>query len=92
MFLSLYKLLNTIISLYELVLLVYVILSWVRPAANQFTEIIRRLVEPALMPIRRILSAHLPMRWQFIDWSVLVLWLLIGVAQRILSIFFSILL
>ncbi|MGN0778634.1 MAG: YggT family protein [Aristaeellaceae bacterium] len=84
-----YSLLSMLLSLYELVLLAYVILSWIRPAANRWTELVRTLVEPVLAPIRRLLRQHLPVRWQIMDWSVLVLWLLIGLVRRVLMMVFS---
>lgn len=83
-----YTLLSWALSLYELALLVYVILSWVRPAANRWTELLRSIVEPVLRPIRRFLMAKLPARWQIIDWSVAVAWLLLGLLRRILSMIF----
>ena len=83
-----FTLLSWALSLFELALLVYVILSWVRPAANQWTELLRAIVEPVLRPIRRILMAKLPVRWQIIDWSVAVAWLLLGLLRRVLSMIF----
>ncbi len=83
-----YTLLSWALSLYELALLVYVILSWVRPAANRWTELLRTIVEPVLRPIRRVLMAKLPVRWQIIDWSVAVAWLLLGLLRRVLSMIF----
>lgn len=79
-----YKLLSAVISAYELALFVYVILSWIRPAANRFTEMLRSVVEPPLQPIRRFLMRHIPLRWQFLDWSVLVMWLLLDLARSLL--------
>ncbi|MGN0747791.1 MAG: YggT family protein [Aristaeellaceae bacterium] len=84
-----YSLLSMLLSVYELVLVVYVVMSWIHPAANKWTELVRSLVEPVLEPIRRLLRRHLPARWQIMDWSVLVLWLLIGIARRVLMMIFS---
>ena len=84
-----YRLLSTVISAYELALLVYVILTWIRPAANRWTELLRSVVEPPLQPIRRFLMRHIPLRWQFLDWSVLAMWLLLDLAKTLLrNIFF----
>lgn len=84
-----YRLLSTVISAYELALLVYVILSWIRPTANRWTELLRSVVEPPLQPIRRFLMRHIPLRWQFLDWSVLAMWLLLDLAKTLLrNIFF----
>ena len=64
----LYKLVQLAFSLYELAILLYVLLSWLRPAANRWTELLRSAVEPLLTPIRRLLIAKLPSRWQVFDW------------------------
>lgn len=84
-----YKFLSACISAYELALFIYVILSWIRPAASRWTELLRSIVEPPLVPIRRFMMRHIPLRWQFLDWSVLVMWLLLDVARNLLyNIFF----
>ena len=84
-----YSLLSTLLSLYEIVLFIYVVMSWIHPSASKWTELVRSLVEPVLQPIRRLLMRHLPSRWQIIDWSVLALWLIIGLARRVLMMLFS---
>ena len=84
-----YRLLSAVISAYELALFVYVILSWVSIRANYWTELLRSVVEPPLRPIRRFLMRVIPLRWQFLDWSVLVMWLLLDLAKGLLwNIFF----
>ena len=55
-----YSVLSMLLSLYEVVLFIYVVLSWIHPAANKWTELVRSLVEPVLAPIRRLLRQHLP--------------------------------
>lgn len=79
-----YQLLSACISAYELALLIYVILSWIRPSANRWTELLRSVVEPPLQPIRSFLMRHIPLRWQFLDWSVLVMWFLLDLAKNLL--------
>lgn len=79
-----YRLLNTLLELYKLALLVYVVLSWLRIPANRWTVLLQRLVEPVLEPVRRFLRAKLPKEWQIFDWSALVVYLLIGVVQTLL--------
>lgn len=79
----LYRLIDLVLSLFDLALLIYVVLSWVRPAANRWTELLRRIVEPVLTPIRRFLVAKLPGRWMIMDWSPVVAWLLIGIIRRV---------
>ena len=80
----LFILLNSLLELYKLALLVYVVLSWLRIPANRWTVLLQRIVEPVVGPVRRFLRAKLPMQWQMFDWSMLVVYLLIGVAQSLL--------
>lgn len=80
----LYLLLHSLLELYRLVLLAYVVLSWLRIPANRWTVLLQRLVEPVVNPVRTFLRARLPMEWQMFDWSVLVVYLLIGVVEMLL--------
>lgn len=80
----LYSLLNTALSLYRFAVIAYVAISWLRIPANQWTELLRRLVEPVLMPIRRILVRRLPSNWQMLDWSPAVLLLLLEIVGSLL--------
>lgn len=80
----LYSLLNTALSLYRFAVIAYVVISWLRIPANQWTELLRRLVEPVLMPIRRILVRRLPSNWQMLDWSPAVLLLLLEILGSLL--------
>lgn len=82
----LYLLLNSVVELYKLVLLAYAVLSWLRIPTNRWTVLLQRLVEPVVDPVRRLLRKHLPMQWQMFDWSVLAVYLLLGVAQTLLRI------
>ena len=75
----LYSLINTALSLYRLCIIAYVALSWLRITANKWTELLRRLVEPVLTPIRRLLVRRLPSQWQMLDWSPVVALLAIEV-------------
>ena len=48
---QIYTLLSMLLSVYELVLVVYVVMSWIHPAANKWTELVRSLVEPVLVTL-----------------------------------------
>lgn len=78
-----YSLVNMAITLYRLCIIAYVALSWLRVPANQWTELLRRLVEPVLAPIRRLLVRRLPSQWQMLDWSPVVALLLLSVLDGI---------
>ena len=71
--------------LFDVALLIYVALSWLKPAANRWTELLRKFVEPVLTPIRRVLVEKLPPRWQILDWSPLVAWLLVELVRDLLT-------
>ena len=85
-------LLNSLLELYKLVLLAYVVLSWLRIPSNRWTVLLQRLIEPVVGPVRAFLRARLPMQWQMFDWSVLVVYMLIGVVQMLLRIVLGMLL
>ena len=80
----LYMLLHSLVELYKLVLVAYVVLSWLHIPSNRWTVLLQRLVEPVLTPVRKFLRKYLPSQWQIIDWSVLVVYVLLGVAQTML--------
>ena len=64
-----FRILYLALWLFDVALLIYVAMSWLRPTANRWTELLRKIVEPVLNPIRRILVEKLPPRWQIFDWS-----------------------
>ena len=59
---------------------VWVVVSWVAPPYHPLREALDRVVEPLLAPIRRLLPMTGP-----VDFSPLVLIILIELAARILS-------
>lgn len=75
-----------LLDLYDLLLLIYVIVSWVRPAENRWTLLLKSLVEPVLTPIRAALAKYLPRGAMVLDWSPVAAWVLIRVVQGILRI------
>ncbi len=81
----LYKIIRTVLWLFDVCLLLYVLLSWLKPASNRWTELLKRVVEPVLTPIRRVLVAKLPPRWQIFDWSPAVAWLLVELINMLLN-------
>ena len=83
----LFLLINSLLELYKLALLAYVVLSWLRIPANRWTVLLQRVIEPVVGPVRNFLRARLPVQWQMFDWSVLVVYLLIGLVQSFLRVF-----
>jgi YggT family protein len=64
--------LDSIITIYLVVLFARVILSWIRLPYNPIVPVIYKITEPVLGPIRR----KLPMTWG-IDFSPMVVFLLL---------------
>ena len=84
MFSFLFGLIKGLLDVYKLLIVVYCVISLMHLAANRWTELLRSVIEPLLLPIRRLLARHLPKKWQIIDWSPIVLILLVTVVQWIL--------
>jgi YggT family protein len=74
-------LLNIALNLYELIIFVRVILSWVNADPyNQIVRFIYNITEPVLAPIRQLL----PTERIGIDFSPLIVILIIQLIQRVL--------
>ena len=78
-------LINTILNLYNILLLVYVILSWIRPAQNKWTDLLNRVVEPVLNPVRNFLMKNVPQLMRTFDFSPVAVWLLISLIRGFIS-------
>jgi YggT family protein len=51
---QLYQIVGTILQIYFWVMLVYALASWIPSIRGQWTDIVARLVEPVLQPVRRV--------------------------------------
>ena len=71
-------------QIYELLILVYCVLSWFRISENKWTVMLKNLVEPALTPIRDFLNRVLPGSFRMIDFSPIVLMILISIGRNLL--------
>jgi YggT family protein len=77
------ELLLMVVRIFEVVLIVRIILSWIQPAGgggNQITEWIYRITEPVLEPIRRILPANS----MGIDFAPIIVFVLLYVLKSVL--------
>jgi YggT family protein len=71
----------TALRLCEALLLMRVILSWIQPGQdNRFVRLIYAITEPVLEPVRRIL----PIRGSGIDFSPLIVFLILDVIKRLI--------
>jgi YggT family protein len=75
------QVISLVANLLILLLFVWVVLSWILPPYHPLREMLDRIVEPILRPIRRVVPLAGP-----IDFSPMVLMLLIVVAARLLNI------
>ncbi len=70
-----------ILRLYELVLLGRIITSWIHlDPANPIVDWLHRLTEPVLGPVRRLL----PIRAMGIDFSPIIVFVLLSLIRRLL--------
>lgn len=77
------KILDMLLRLYMLVVLVVVIIRVLQVTPNKWTNLLDRMTEPLLSPIRAQLNKHLPESWNAVDLSPLVL-LLVWLVRAIL--------
>lgn len=73
------RFLNLFVLVFEILLLIRVVMSWVNPnPSGGFAGIIYELTEPILAPIRRVLPKS-----QLIDFSPLVAFLLLQLVNQL---------
>jgi len=72
--------------LYQVALLIYFVIGFVKPNQSSFTHFLNRIVEPLLIPLRRLLANILPANWQRMDWSPMAAWLVIWLVRELLEI------
>ncbi len=77
------RIIVTLFSLYELLIILHTLVSWLRPTRNRWTTLLESLVEPVLGPIRTTLQRILPPSFQVLDFSPLVALLLLHLVQRL---------
>ena len=74
------QLINIVANVLTILILVWVIASWILAPGNPIREALDRVVEPLLAPIRRVLPST-----GSIDFSPVVLIILIALASQILT-------
>ena len=79
-----FGLINLVLDIYKLLVIVHFILTLVKAPSNKWTTLLASIVEPALVPFRKLLSKHLPKNWQICDWSPVALFIVITIIQWIL--------
>jgi YggT family protein len=77
---------NFVIGLLEILIFVYVILSWIPQARDsKWGHILSVLIEPVLSPVRNLLNRIESLKMLPIDLSPIVAWFLLGILQSIIS-------
>ena len=84
MFSIIFGLIHGLLNVYKLLVIAYCVISLMGISANKWTELLRSVVEPLLLPIRKLLAQYLPKAWQIIDWSPGVLSILVSLVLWIL--------
>lgn len=77
-------LIKGLLDVYKLLIVAYCILSVIGIPANRWTELLRSVIEPFLVPIRRFLAQKLPASWRMLDWSPVVLFLAVTILKWLL--------
>lgn len=78
-------LLAWLIDIYMIVIVVRAIISWVQPNPyNPIVQLLYRVTEPVLYPIRRMLFRYRSMRNTGIDFSPFIAFILLLILKRIL--------
>jgi YggT family protein len=82
---SIVYLLARLIDIYSLVIIVRAIISWVQPNPyNPIVQLLYRVTEPVLYPIRRVLFRYKGMRNTGIDFSPFIAIILLYTLKSIL--------
>lgn len=73
------SILLSLLQIVKLLVIVRCILSWLPLSGNRFVELIYQLTDPILMPIRSLMERLMGGRAMMVDFSPIVLFLLIQV-------------
>lgn len=86
MIVDILRLVRILLALYNLLVIAYVVITWVRIPANKWTELLRSVVEPALNMTRTAMKRFLPgLCKPGIDWSPVVLFVAIWVLRLVIG-------
>jgi len=77
---QLWRFINLILSVYEILILARVVMSWINMGPNSLSDFVYRVTEPVLRPIRELIPALAGV----IDLSPLVVFMLIDLIRRLM--------
>ena len=69
-----------IIRVIEVLVLIRIVLSWIAPSRNEFTELVYNVTEPLLAPFR----FRVPLGHMYLDIAPIVLYFVLGLAKRLI--------
>lgn len=73
-----------LLSLYKIAVIAYCVCSWLHVSVGSAVRFLHQLVEPALIPARRLLYRLLPRQYMILDWSPIVVFLVIGLVKSVI--------
>ncbi|MBE5803276.1 MAG: YggT family protein [Clostridiales bacterium] len=74
------------LELYGLAVIAHFVLSLIKPStSNKWIELLNLIVEPALQPLRKLLTSMFNARFDKFDWSHIVLLVLLQIVSGIVS-------
>lgn len=80
--------LNLALWVADMAVLVYVILTYIRtanPTVHRVKQTLALICEPMLIPARRVLSRFVPSRYMILDFSPILVWVVLGIARNVLG-------
>lgn len=88
MLVAVYKTINLVLNIFEIVLIARVLISWLPVSRNnKLIDLLYTITEPVLSPIRNMLSRSSFMNnsmFSMIDFSPIVAFILIGVLRNLI--------
>ena len=72
-----------ILQIYVMIMLVYAIISWVPSLRGKWTEYVAMLVEPVLLPLRRVIPPMGGLDLSFLVAILVIQWVLVPFIARI---------
>jgi len=81
--------LHLVIWIYTLIMLAYAVVSWVPDLRGRWSDYVGMLVEPVLVPVRRLVPPAIGIDWSFLI-VMAILWILdrIAIARATAACFF----
>jgi YggT family protein len=73
---ELYAVVAKVLQIYQLILLVYALISWVPSLRGRWTQYVAMLVEPVLTPLRRIIPPIAGLDISFLVVIILIQWVI----------------